>query len=173
MCCEFCKWSVSRIFMAMKANPVLELLKLSYLWVEAYLTDVAGDDWPLCLHHRWPKGVRHHSLLDRVHLRRDSPEVTSKIQHHRRNSEASASPNCSALKGSAKWMWMREREALKKKCRWMTASEGEERLGDKIELGKREVKREQWLMRTGRCVFSLQQLVLLSVPEFLGAVQTL
>lgn len=69
--------------------------------------------------------------------------------------------------------WEREREALKKKCRWMTASEGEERLGDKIELGKREVKREQWLMWTGRCVFSLQQLVLLSVPEFLGAVQTL
>ena len=72
---------------AIKENPSLEVFKVSYLWVEAYLTDIAGDDWPLCLHHRRPKGVRHHSLLDGVHLRTDNPEVTSKIQQHRRSSE--------------------------------------------------------------------------------------
>lgn len=57
-------------------------LGASYLRVETYLTDVAGDDRPLCLYHRWPKGVRHHSFLDRVHLKRDNPEVTLEIQQH-------------------------------------------------------------------------------------------
>lgn len=118
--------------LSIKANPPFQLIKLSYLWIEAYLTDVAGNDRPLCLHHRWPKGVRHHSFLDRVHLKRDNPEVTSKTQQHGRNSEGSVSPNCSALKGSTKWMWMCEKGL--KKCRWMTRGVAEE--GESWEIKK-------------------------------------
>lgn len=145
LCCGFCKWSVSRTCTSVKANP-------SYLWVEAYLTDVAGDDWPLCLHQRWPEGVRHHSLLDGVHLRRDSPEDTSKIQHHRRNSEASASPNCSALKGSTEWMRMRGKGAGEKVQVNDKLWRGR-KLVDKIELGGKTKWRgsSDWCGQEGVC----------------------
>lgn len=72
-------------YCSIKANPSLEV---SYLRVETYLTDVAGDDRPLCLYHRWPEGVRHHGFLDRVHLRRDNPEVTLEIQQRSRSVRA-------------------------------------------------------------------------------------
>lgn len=53
------------------------LPSVSYLRIEAYLTDVAGNDWSLRFHHRWAEGVRHHGLLDGVHLRRNDREEES------------------------------------------------------------------------------------------------
>ena len=44
----------------------------SYLRVEANLTDIAGDDGPLGLEQGSPKSVGEHSLLHRVHLRRQA-----------------------------------------------------------------------------------------------------
>lgn len=65
----------------MKGNSVYVLcwFGFGYLWVEADLADVTGDDWPLGLDQRNPKGVVDHSLLHRVHLRKwgDTEKKTS------------------------------------------------------------------------------------------------
>lgn len=120
-----------------KANPSFEVLKVSYLWVEAYLTDVAGDDLPLCLHHRWTEGVCHHSLLDGVHLRTDNPELTSNIQQHRRSSEVSVfyvSPN------NIHWLWMIEK-GVKEKVQ----------VNDRGSLKKQKAGRVNWRGSTDWC----------------------
>lgn len=126
----------------------------SYLRVEAYLTDVAGDNWPLCFNQRWAEGVRHDSLLDRVHLGRDNPEVTWKIQQRR---GISASSTC------------RQHKSRLSECGKEEKSENEWQ-GKPPTAG---LMWAPWLMWTGRCVFSQQQLALPSVMEYLGAVQTL
>lgn len=96
-----------------------------YLWVEAYLTNIAGDDRSLCLHYGWPKGVCHHSFLDRIHLQRQNPEVTSKIQKHRRISEQNVSLNCTAFKWELKVLVDDREMCQRKKCMWMTGEEKE------------------------------------------------
>lgn len=45
---------------------------VSYLRVEADLTDIAGDDGPLGLEQGSPKSVGEYSLLHRVHLWRQA-----------------------------------------------------------------------------------------------------
>ncbi len=48
-----------------------------YLWVEADLADVTGDDWPLGLDQWNSKGVVDHGLLHRIHL---TEKITGKRQ---------------------------------------------------------------------------------------------
>lgn len=143
-------------------NPVVHV----YLRVEAYLADIAGDDWPLRLDHRWPKCVRHHSLLDGVHLKEDKLEVTWKIQE-RGTGRGHVSHKCSTLKLKA--YDSRERVQVND---WGDASRRERGIkhGRK---GEERKKSKRWLMWTGGRVFSQQQLVPLSVAQFLGAVQML
>lgn len=75
---------------------------------------------------------------------------------------------------AVQWSWMREKGV---KVKVQVNDRGIRLRGKKAgrlkRVKKSELKREQWLMWTGGCVFSQQQLVLLSVPDFLGAVQTL
>lgn len=127
---------------AVKENPSLEVFKVSYLWVEAYLTDIAGDDWSLCLHHRRPKGVRHHSFLDGVHLRTDNPEVTSKIQQHRRSSERLSS-YCGWERNVKGKVQVNDRG-----CRW-----GGRKLGDKKSRVNCRGSRD-WCGQEGVCSLS-------------------
>lgn len=126
--CAFLSWVVISVFsggfrswgLSTEAASSHQTLKRPYLGVEAYLANVAGDDRPFCLDNRWAEGVRHHSLLDGVHLRRDKPEVTSKIQLHKGNFRRRCS---SFLQSTERWSgWG---EVFEEKLRWETAGVAE------------------------------------------------